>query len=329
MEGKKIEVEQKKRDGDIKMAIMVSYNLAIKKRKTSFYDKADIIRLNSPWYSETELISVLENVTKPKFLDINIKERNKPKKTNHSYKQLLKTAGKYNVEWVGISNVENPETYDEIKKHLNNETTKICAKIETDTGCWHSDEIIDKFDGIMVDVEDLASNVGWEKAANEKNRIYKECEKHKKPHFRLAGVIFNYIEPNKTVYTYGAFDLLHPGHLKLLETAKTHGNKLIVGIVSDNAIKKLKGKNRPIQNQDTRYKIISSLKCVDQVVHQKEYDPTPNLKIHKPDILVKGDDWEKIPGEQHILKNGGKLIKPPYTQGYSTSDIIKQIQGLK
>jgi len=308
------------------MSVMVSYNVAIKKK---IYEGADIIRLNSPWYTEEELLESILSVDKPKFLDINIKNREKAKKTDHNYEKLLKMAGKYGVEWVGISNVEGSKIYAVIEKMLNNKYTKICAKIETELGCWHSDDIIHMFDGIMVDTEDLAFDIGWKRASEEKDRIYEDCKKAKKPHFRMSGVIFEGMCLEKTVYTYGAWDILHPGHINMLETAKSYGDRLIVGVVGDKAIKKLKGNDRPIQDQETRLRMVSKLRCVDHAIAQEEYDPTQNLEMFKPDILVKGDDWEHIPGEEWIKQHGGKLIKPPYTKGPSTSKIIKKIRGDK
>ena len=309
------------------MSLMTSYNLAIKKHKPNFYEQSDIIRLNSPWYTEEELIFTLNNVDKPKFLDINIKERTKAKKTEHEYKKLLEIAGAHKVDWVGISNVEETKTYPDIKKLINNDNTKICAKIETELGCWHISNIMSVFDGIMVDVEDLASQIGWKRASEEKNRIYELCEQHNKPHFRLSGVIFEAVKLETVVYTYGVWDLLHPGHINMLETAKSYGDKLIVGVVGDEAVRKLKGDDRPIQNQETRMAIIKALGCVDVAISQDEYDPIPNLEIIRPNFLVKGNDWEHIPGQEWIEEHGGKLIKPQYSKGWSTSETVKKIQS--
>ena len=135
----------------------------------------------------------------------------------------------------------------------------------------------------------------------------------------------------KRIYTYGAFDLLHPGHIKLLEGARKLGDYLIVGIVADEAIKELKGPDRPIQTQEDRAFIIESLSCVDEVVLQDGYDPSRYMKEYKEkeekiDFLVKGDDWEYIPGTETIHELGGVLIKLSYSQDYSTSTIIKKIK---
>jgi rfaE bifunctional protein nucleotidyltransferase chain/domain len=156
--------------------------------------------------------------------------------------------------------------------------------------------------------------------------IYDACEKVKKTHFRLSGVVFDCIEHKKIIYSYGAWDLLHPGHIKMLQKAKSLGDTLIVGVVRDGAIKKLKGEDRPIQNESDRLKIISTLKCVDIAVLQDDYNPVPNLEKFNPDILVKGDDWDYIPGEEWVKERGKQLVKPPYSKDWSTSAIIKKIR---
>ena len=162
--------------------------------KKHFNNKNSIVRVNSPWYTKQELINVFESEYKPIFLDINIKNRMKPKRSNLGYKTLLGLADKYNLDWVGISNVESSKVYDEVKNFLTNDITRVCAKIETELGCWHSDDIIHVFDGIMVDTEDLAFVLGWKRASEEKDRIYNLCEQYNVPHFRLFGSVFKYID---------------------------------------------------------------------------------------------------------------------------------------
>jgi D-beta-D-heptose 7-phosphate kinase/D-beta-D-heptose 1-phosphate adenosyltransferase len=136
----------------------------------------------------------------------------------------------------------------------------------------------------------------------------------------------------KIIYTYGAFDLLHPGHIKLLQRAKDLGDYLIVGIAGDESIKKLKGNDRPIQNQKDRAFIVESLDMVDEVMLQEEYDPSVNLKQLANDnksvsILAKGDDWTYIPGTETIEELGGILVKLSYSKGFSTSEMVKKIRG--
>ena len=129
------------------------------------------------------------------------------------------------------------------------------------------------------------------------------------------------------VYTYGAWDLFHPGHVKFLSRARDLGDFLIVGTVADKPIKKLKGNNRPIQLQEERLITVGSLRCVDAAIAQPNYDPSEILKrLSRVDILTKGDDWDYIPGQETISKLGGQLIKLGYTSGFSTSSTVNKLK---
>ena len=135
----------------------------------------------------------------------------------------------------------------------------------------------------------------------------------------------------KIIYTYGAWDLLHPGHIKLLKRARALGDYLIVGVVGNNAIKELKGKDRPVQTQQDRAMIVEHIDLVDEVMLQEIYDPSANLKQLVSEgksvaILAKGDDWSYIPGTETIEQLGGILVKFSYSKGFSTSDTVKKIK---
>ena len=130
---------------------------------------------------------------------------------------------------------------------------------------------------------------------------------------------------HKIVYTYGAFDLLHPGHVALLEKAKELGRELIVGIVADEPIRKLKGDDRPIQSWNDRATMVSALKCVNRVVYQPNYNPTSvllELPI-KIDILVKGDDWEstieELINDKKLRRELGKNARDYVIKHYDIS----------
>ncbi|MCM8823483.1 MAG: adenylyltransferase/cytidyltransferase family protein [Candidatus Omnitrophica bacterium] len=128
---------------------------------------------------------------------------------------------------------------------------------------------------------------------------------------------------NKLVFTNGCFDLIHPGHIKILKEAKKQGDILIVGINSDSSIKKIKGNLRPILNQNARVEIISSIEYVDYVTIFDEPTPYRIIKTLKPDILVKGGDWynKKVIGETMVDKvYFVKLLK-----GYSSTKLIEKI----
>ena len=131
----------------------------------------------------------------------------------------------------------------------------------------------------------------------------------------------------KVVFTNGCFDLLHVGHVRYLQEARALGDLLIVGLNSDSSVSKLKGPDRPVQNQDDRKEILSALSCVDYVVIFYEETPIKLIENVKPDILVKGGDWavDKIVGSQFVLGNGGQVKSLPFHQGRSTSSIIQKV----
>jgi len=137
----------------------------------------------------------------------------------------------------------------------------------------------------------------------------------------------------KTIcYTYGVWDIIHEGHIKLLDKAKSMYDIVIVGVVDDISVKEKKGKNRPIYNQLVRAYMLEAFESPDYVMLQKTFDPTENLLNLKKsgikvDVLLKGDDWDYIPGQETIKALGGKLVKLPYTKTVSTTDIIKKIRG--
>ncbi|MCK4935400.1 MAG: D-glycero-beta-D-manno-heptose 1-phosphate adenylyltransferase [Elusimicrobiales bacterium] len=127
----------------------------------------------------------------------------------------------------------------------------------------------------------------------------------------------------KIVFTNGCFDIIHSGHISLLEKAKDLGDILIVGLNADSSVKKLKGNARPINKEKDRAVILSAMEMVDKVIIFKEDTPYEILKVIKPDILVKGADYthSKIVGTEFAKKTARiKLVK-----GQSTSGIIKKL----
>ena len=126
------------------------------------------------------------------------------------------------------------------------------------------------------------------------------------------------------VFTNGCFDLLHLGHLKILQEAKTKGDVLVVGLNSDSSIRRIKGLKRPILNQRTRAKLLANLNPVDYVVLFKETTPYNLIKLIKPDVLVKGGDWKRneIVGEKIVKKVYRVKLYPER----STTRIINKIK---
>lgn len=128
----------------------------------------------------------------------------------------------------------------------------------------------------------------------------------------------------KIVFTNGCFDLLHIGHVRYLEQAKSLGDILIVGINTDASVRELKGPTRPIQNENDRAEILASLKSVDHTVLFGEQTPINLIKSVKPDILVKGGDWKKeqIVGWDFVESYGGEVKSLQFVDGKSTTNII-------
>lgn len=129
------------------------------------------------------------------------------------------------------------------------------------------------------------------------------------------------------VTTNGVFDIIHPGHIKCLEKAKKLGDILIVGVNSDESVKKNKGPNRPINPQIDRAIVIDSLKCVDYVTIFDEETPIDLLRLIRPDIHTKGGDYsiEKILEKDIIEKHGGRIKILSHDYKRSTTDIIEKI----
>ncbi|HEB72978.1 MAG TPA: D-glycero-beta-D-manno-heptose-7-phosphate kinase [Nitrospirae bacterium] len=131
----------------------------------------------------------------------------------------------------------------------------------------------------------------------------------------------------KVVFTNGCFDLLHAGHVKLLRKAKALGDCLIVGINTDNSIRRLKGKNRPLLDDNDRIEIMGALDCVDAVIPFDEDTPLKLIKAIKPDVLVKGADYnvKNVVGHDVVKRYGGRVELVPLAVGKSTSGLIKTI----
>lgn len=131
----------------------------------------------------------------------------------------------------------------------------------------------------------------------------------------------------KIVFTNGCFDILHYGHVMYLEKAKAKGDILIVAVNSDSSVQRLKGKNRPIVNENDRLKIIAGLSSVDYVIAFHQDTPFEAIKKLKPDILIKGSDWNKenIVGADFVKGYGGNVYTIKLAQNRSTTNIIKKI----
>ena len=131
----------------------------------------------------------------------------------------------------------------------------------------------------------------------------------------------------RIVFTNGCFDILHIGHIRYLEKAKSLGDILVVGVNSDHSVRGLKGPDRPILPEEERAEILSGLWCVDYVTVFDEPTPLELISFLQPHVLVKGGDWTKetTVGMELVEKSGGEVVILPFVEGSSTSSLIETI----
>jgi rfaE bifunctional protein nucleotidyltransferase chain/domain len=131
----------------------------------------------------------------------------------------------------------------------------------------------------------------------------------------------------KVVFTNGCFDILHRGHVEYLAQASTLGDVLVVGLNSDASVRRLKGSNRPLQDEQGRAIVLAALGCVSYVVVFDDDTPYELIKTIQPDVLVKGADYkeEQIVGYDVVKARGGEIVTVPLVQGYSTTRVIKKM----
>jgi D-beta-D-heptose 7-phosphate kinase/D-beta-D-heptose 1-phosphate adenosyltransferase len=134
------------------------------------------------------------------------------------------------------------------------------------------------------------------------------------------------------VFTNGVFDILHPGHVRYLKEARSLGDLLIVGVNSDQSARAQgKGLDRPVNPEAERCEVLSALACVDAVVVFEEDTPHEIITAIQPDILVKGADWGEnaIVGRDVVEARGGKVIRLPMAEGYSTTSILERVRRMR
>jgi D-beta-D-heptose 7-phosphate kinase/D-beta-D-heptose 1-phosphate adenosyltransferase len=132
----------------------------------------------------------------------------------------------------------------------------------------------------------------------------------------------------RIVFTNGVFDLLHPGHLRYLQHARSLGDLLIVGLNADASVRRNKGPDRPITAEHERAELLAALECVDAVVIFEQDTPAEIVRLVQPDILVKGADWpaDQIVGRDTVEARGGRVVLVPVEPGHSTSSILSRIR---
>ena len=154
------------------------------------------------------------------------------------------------------------------------------------------------------------------------NKIFLEKDLKKKLDFwRQKG--------DKIVFTNGCFDLIHLGHIEVLARSADLGDRLIIGVNTDKSIKNIKGQNRPIIKEDSRVKQLAALEFIDAVILFNESTPNKIINHIKPDIITKGGDYKtkEVVGYETVIKNNGRVVIIPLTQGYSTTSILNKIKN--
>jgi D-beta-D-heptose 7-phosphate kinase/D-beta-D-heptose 1-phosphate adenosyltransferase len=131
------------------------------------------------------------------------------------------------------------------------------------------------------------------------------------------------------VFTNGVFDLIHTGHVDILNASRARGDALIVGVNSDSSVKRLKGADRPVRNEAERAYVLAALEAVDCVVLFSEDTPLELVKFLRPDVIAKGGDYsiDTIVGASEVREWGGEAIVIPLTPGHSTTSIIQKLRG--
>ncbi|HEY8310172.1 MAG TPA: D-glycero-beta-D-manno-heptose 1-phosphate adenylyltransferase [Gemmatimonadaceae bacterium] len=132
----------------------------------------------------------------------------------------------------------------------------------------------------------------------------------------------------RVVFTNGVFDLLHPGHIDILNAARAAGDALVVGINGDDSVRRLKGESRPIRSQVERAYVVAALEAVDVVTVFDEDTPLDLVRCLEPDVIAKGGDYTEatIVGASDVRERGGDVLVIPLTPGQSTTSIIERMR---
>ena len=188
-----------------------------------------------------------------------------------------------------------------------------------------------------VDIANLAAGIQVSKVGTSsvywseiRNKLVEQTEAVE--HKMISNEAIKYFrkdhEKQKIVFTNGCFDILHVGHIRYLQEAARLGDVLIVGLNSDSSVKRLKGSERPINNENERAEMLVALGFVDYVMIFDEDTPLELIKTIRPDVIVKGGDYtpDNVVGKKEVEENGGKLVIIPFIEGKSTTNIIDKLK---
>lgn len=181
---------------------------------------------------------------------------------------------------------------------------------------------VEKFGGATVTVEEIITEIAYlGRAGVGKIRSVDSLQ---------AELNWRRKQNQKIVFTNGCFDVIHRGHIEFLKFCKQQGDAVVVGLNSDNSVKIIKGQDRPIHNQLDRAAVLAAFETVDFITVFDEPDPLKLIEKVKPDILVKGQDWEKkgVIGAEFVQSYGGKVVLAPLVEGKSSTSVIEKMKSL-
>jgi D-beta-D-heptose 7-phosphate kinase/D-beta-D-heptose 1-phosphate adenosyltransferase len=181
---------------------------------------------------------------------------------------------------------------------------------------------VEKFGGATVTVEEVISEIAYLNRGSE--------GKVRSVDSLLAELVWRRKQNQTIVFTNGCFDVIHRGHIEFLKFCKAQGNIVVVGLNSDKSVKTIKGPDRPIHNQLDRAAVLAALETVDYITIFDEPDPLKLIEKVRPDVLVKGQDWEKkgVVGADFVKSYGGKVVLAPLVKGKSSTQVIEKLKSL-
>jgi D-beta-D-heptose 7-phosphate kinase/D-beta-D-heptose 1-phosphate adenosyltransferase len=181
---------------------------------------------------------------------------------------------------------------------------------------------VEKFGGATVTVDEIVTEIAYLGRGSEgKVRSVDSLQ---------AELNWRRKQNQKIVFTNGCFDVIHRGHIEFLKFCRQQGDVVVVGLNSDKSVKTIKGPDRPIHNQLDRAAVLSAFETVDFITIFDEPDPLKLIEKIKPDVLVKGQDWEKkgVIGTEFVQSYGGKVVLAPLVEGKSSTSVIEKMKSL-
>ncbi len=181
---------------------------------------------------------------------------------------------------------------------------------------------VEKFGGATVSVEEIITEIAYLSRGSE--------GKVRSVDSLMAELNWRRKQNQKIVFTNGCFDVIHRGHIEFLKFCKQQGDVVVIGLNSDKSVKTIKGQDRPIHNQLDRAAVLAAFETVDFITVFDEPDPLKLIEKVRPDVLVKGQDWEKkgVIGTDFVQSYGGKVVLAPLVEGKSSTSVIEKMKSL-